>query len=96
MSDRDFIRLLKRRRARADRERDALTMRLFDVNAAPIKFTDERKLECVERELKQRAHVYPRLVQEKRMSEERSREEIACMNAIADDYRERIARGGEK
>lgn len=43
------------------------------------------KLKCVERELKYRRHVYPRLVSTGRMKQEVAEYELAVMEAIRDD-----------
>ena len=45
------------------------------------------KLACAERELKMRKRVYARWVEEGRISEGKATHEIACMEAIAADYR---------
>jgi hypothetical protein len=55
---------------------------LFPIN-------DADKLACVEREIRKRLQVYPRLVEAKKLSEERAEREIAVMEAIRDDYREK-------
>jgi hypothetical protein len=49
--------------------------------------TTADKLACAERELKMRKRVYPRWVEEGRMSLGKSEHEIAAMEAIAADYR---------
>lgn len=53
-------------------------------------FTERRKLQCIEREIKQRQAVYGRLVDEGRMTPKQAGEEIAIMREIADDYRAQI------
>lgn len=45
------------------------------------------KLKCAERELALRKRSYPKWVEEERMSAGKSAHEIACMEAIAEDYR---------
>lgn len=45
------------------------------------------KLAAVERELKYRRHVYPRLVASGKMTDELSKKQIAMFEAIAADYR---------
>lgn len=45
------------------------------------------KLEAVEREIKQRRRVYPRLVDQGKMTQAFADRQIAIMEAIADDYR---------
>ena len=52
--------------------------------------TDADKLQCAERELALRKRVYPRFVEQKKMSLGRSELEIAIMAAIADDYRAKV------
>jgi hypothetical protein len=52
----------------------------------------EQKLKCVERELALRRSVFPKRVREGRMKQAHADHEIACMEAIIDDYRQgRIA-----
>ena len=51
-------------------------------------FTTAEKRACAERELKQRKHVYPRLISQGRMSQEFADRQIALMQAIAADYAE--------
>lgn len=53
-------------------------------------FTERRKLQCIEREIKQRQAVYGRLVDEGRMTPKQAGEEIAIMREIAEDYRAQI------
>ncbi|MCC6789762.1 MAG: hypothetical protein IT547_18170 [Hyphomonadaceae bacterium] len=43
----------------------------------------DRQIECVERELKQRAYVYPRRIEAGKMTQEQSDREVACMEAVA-------------
>jgi hypothetical protein len=50
-------------------------------------FTAATKLAAVERELKYRRRVYPRLIEEGRMSHETSKAQIAIFEDIAADYR---------
>ena len=49
--------------------------------------TAAEKLACAERELKMRRKVYPRWVEQKRMSAPQADHEIRTMEAICDDYR---------
>lgn len=46
----------------------------------------DQKRACLERELKMRRRVYPRWVQDGRMSQAKADEEIAVMKAILADY----------
>lgn len=55
-------------------------------------FTTADKLAAVEREIKQRRRVYPRLVAAEKMSQNFADEQIAVMEAIAADYREAAER----
>jgi hypothetical protein len=55
--------------------------------------TDEDKLKCLEREIGMRKSVYPRWVYAGKMTQDQADREIACMEAIADDYR-RLVRPG--
>ena len=50
-------------------------------------FSDEDKLKTAEREVKMRRRVYPRFVEEGKMSQVQADREIAIMEAIAEDYR---------
>ena len=50
-------------------------------------FTAAEKAECAERELKYRTRVYPRWIEEKRMTLDFASRQIAIMAAIAADYR---------
>lgn len=52
-------------------------------------FTDNEKHDCVLREIRMRKRVYPRRVEREQMSAEDMRREIALMEAIAKDYREK-------
>lgn len=54
-------------------------------------FTAADKLRCAEREVRQRRRVYPRLVAGDRMDQLDADREIACMEAIAADYRAQVA-----
>jgi len=49
--------------------------------------TTADKLACAERELKMRKRVYPRWQEQDKMSAGKAAHEIACMEAIAEDYR---------
>lgn len=51
-------------------------------------FTRSEKRECVEREVKQRLRVYPRLVAQGKMTQAFADEQIAVMRAILADYAE--------
>jgi len=48
--------------------------------------TNADKLACAERELKYRRWVYEKRVAENKMSTGKAAHEIACMEAIRDDY----------
>jgi len=48
----------------------------------------EVKLEAIERELRYRRRVYPRLIAEGKMTEHLARAQIGTLEAIAEDYRE--------
>jgi hypothetical protein len=56
-------------------------------------WSDDDKLRAVEREIKYRRRVYGRLVEEGRMIRAKADEGIAIMEAIAEDYREKVAKG---
>lgn len=49
-------------------------------------FSVERKIRCVERELRQRERVYPRLVAQQRMRQDQADEEVAVLREILEDY----------
>lgn len=46
------------------------------------------KLAAVEREIKQRKRVYPRLIEQGKMTDGFAASQIAIMEAIAEDYRQ--------
>jgi hypothetical protein len=48
--------------------------------------TAQEKLDCARRELAMRRRVYPRWVENQRMSQKQSEKEIAIMEAIVADY----------
>ena len=49
--------------------------------------TASDKLSCVQRELKMRRQLYPRWVEEGKMSEGAAAHQLACMEDIVRDYR---------
>ena len=58
---------------------------------APPAFTDQDKLAEIEREIGFRHHVYGKRVKAGTMTSAAAQRKIQIMNAIADDYRDRIA-----
>jgi len=54
-----------------------------------VTFTDTEKREAAEREAKMRRKVYPRWVEQKKMSLAQADKQIALMDEIADDYRKK-------
>jgi hypothetical protein len=52
--------------------------------------TTADKLACAKRELALRQNVYPRWVEQKRMSGDRAAREIALMQAIVRDYEDAL------
>lgn len=52
--------------------------------------SNKEKLREIERELGQRKHVYPRLIDSGRLSQEKADRQTEIMREIAQDYRERI------
>ena len=50
-----------------------------------MNFSAQDKLDCVQREIGKRKHVYARLVSEGKLSQAKATREIACMEAIAKD-----------
>lgn len=55
-------------------------------------FTNEQKLQAIEREIRYRERVYANRVAIDRMTRAKADYEVAVMKAIADDYR-RLAEG---
>lgn len=53
-------------------------------------FTDKQKRDAALREVRMRRRVYPRWVQDGKMTEEDAAREITIMQAIADDYQRAI------
>ena len=51
-------------------------------------FTAAEKREAIEREIAMRRRVYPRWVDDRKMSQAKADHEIAVMVAIAEDYRQ--------
>ncbi len=54
-------------------------------------FSEEEKLECARRELRERKRVYPRRIEAGKMSQPFANEQIALMTAIVADYEQRAA-----
>lgn len=57
-----------------------------------MSYTDSEKLAAIERELKYRRHVYPRLIAEGRMTDGFAATQIQILQEIADDYRPKAER----
>jgi len=55
------------------------------------RFTEQQKLEAVEREIGFRRRVYARRVAEQKMTQQKSDYEIGVFEAIAEDYRPKAA-----
>ena len=55
-----------------------------------MKFSNQMKLEEVERELKYRHHVFKKLVDQGKLSIDTAQRRIAVMSEIADEYRDKI------
>lgn len=53
-------------------------------------FSDEDKLACVVRELRQRQRVYPRLLERHLMSRTTAQREINLMQAIVNDFTAKV------
>lgn len=53
---------------------------------AERRWTEEEKLACLRRELKQREYVYPRRVEAGKMSRPKMEEELDLIRAIIADY----------
>lgn len=52
------------------------------------RFTAKQKRECAEREVKKRLNVYPRLVEQGKMTASFAADQTACMEAIAKHFAE--------
>ena len=52
-----------------------------------LTYTADDKLKCIEREVHMRLRVYPRWVEQGRITAEKAARETALMTAIAQDYR---------
>lgn len=57
-----------------------------------MSFTNAEKAECAERELRQRRRVYPRFIEQNKMSQSFADSQIAMMEEIANDYH-KLAQG---
>lgn len=55
---------------------------LFTDDQAPVAVTRDAQIRCIEREIQQRLHVYPRLVARATMTQEKADEEITIMRAV--------------
>lgn len=53
--------------------------------------TTADKLACAKRELAMRKQCYPRWIEQNKMSAGKAAHEIACMEAIVEDYEEALA-----
>ena len=57
-----------------------------------MNYPSARKVQCIDRELGMRKRLYPRFVEQKKITQEFADEEIAVLESIRDDYaREPIA-----
>lgn len=54
-------------------------------------FSDTDKLRCIERELKYRHHVYPKLVSAGKMTKTLMRRELELLEAIREDYEKKAS-----
>jgi hypothetical protein len=59
-------------------------------------FTAKQKLESIEREIKQRLRVYPRLIAKHKMTRKTAEHECDIMREIAEDYRRLAIEEGEQ
>ncbi len=69
-------------------------MKIRDVDPAAI--TDAEKIAELEREIKARWQVYPRLISAGKISERQMHHRIAVMIAIRDEIRARVARAANE
>ena len=58
-----------------------------------MKFSNQVKLDEVERELKYRHHVFKKLVDQRKLSLDTAQRRIAIMTEIADEYRDKVKEG---
>lgn len=63
------------------------------MSVLPPKITTEDKLKEVERELRQRDRVYPRLIRSGKLKPDTAARQIRVMRAVADDYRDKVKEG---
>lgn len=54
-----------------------------------IRYTTQRKIDCLKRELSMRRSVYPKRVLQGRLDAKTADEEIAVLEAILEDYVQR-------
>lgn len=54
--------------------------------SGPMMFSEQEKAECAKREVKMRERVYPRWVQQGKMTQQQADLEIAMMREIAEEY----------
>jgi hypothetical protein len=59
-----------------------------------MEFSNNEKLQCIEREVALRRSAYPRFISSGKLKQEKADREIAVMEAVAADYREAIRAGG--
>jgi hypothetical protein len=55
-----------------------------------MKFSNQVKLDELERELKYRHHVFKKLVDQRKLSLDTAQRRIAIMAEVADEYRDKI------
>lgn len=60
--------------------------------ALPVAISTRDKLEAIERELRYREHVYPRMIHRGAITQAFADRQIAIMRGIAEDYRQQFAR----
>ena len=53
-------------------------------------FTLQEKIDCAKRELQKRRTYYPRMIHEGRLSEEKAKYEIACMESIVETLQNQL------
>lgn len=54
-------------------------------------FTNEEKLECIRREIKQRERVYPRLIENRKITKDFADRQMMLMRSIERDYEQQAA-----
>jgi hypothetical protein len=65
-----------------------------DMGRMAVTYTAEEKFKCASRECEMRKRVYPRWIEQGKITQEKAARETAMMAEIADDYRELAVKEG--